>query len=138
MFDARYNIIPIIESYDLVQYILASEPFSYVPIGSSNLVSVGNPLQLSIPVSSNTLRINTGWKNLNPPSYNQCIRTHALNIPFSVPNCNWVHPIWNTSWYCWYHIVNVPKRYNCTHYHKNHSLRHEQAWIHLARHKTDI
>ena len=60
MFDARYNIIPIIESYDLVQYILASDPFSYVPIGSSNLVSVGNPLQLSIPVSSNTLRINTG------------------------------------------------------------------------------
>ena len=44
VFDAKYNIIPITEAYELGQSLLASEPFTYVPRGASTLVGVGNPL----------------------------------------------------------------------------------------------
>ena len=59
LFDAKYNITPITDAYELGQSLLSSEPFISVPRGASTLVGVGNPLQSSIPVASKTLRINT-------------------------------------------------------------------------------
>ena len=41
MFDAKYNIIPITEAYELDQSLLASEPFTSVPRGASTLDNGG-------------------------------------------------------------------------------------------------
>ena len=49
MFDAKYNIIPITEAYELGQSLLASEPLLSVPRGDSTLVGVGNPLKMLHP-----------------------------------------------------------------------------------------
>ena len=112
LFDAKYNIIPITEAYELVQSLLASEPFVYVTRGSPTLVDVGNPLQCSIPVASKNLRINPVWKDEihhHPMSWYQCPRTQTLIIHLSVTNYNWYHPPWKTSLHYQYQIVNVPK-----------------------------
>ena len=58
LFDSIYNITPMIYSYELDQYLLGSGLFPSFPIGASIFVSVGNPLQFSIPLSLNNLRIN--------------------------------------------------------------------------------
>ena len=63
LFDAKYNIIPITEAYELVQYLLSSEPFTSVPRYASTLVGVGNPLQCSIPVDYKTLWMNPVLQN---------------------------------------------------------------------------
>ena len=45
VFDYRYNIILITESYKLGKSSLASEPLHSIPRGASTLEGVGNPLQ---------------------------------------------------------------------------------------------
>ena len=58
MFDAKYNIIPITEAYELDQSLLASELFASVTRYASTLVGAGNPLQCSITVASKNFQIN--------------------------------------------------------------------------------
>ena len=76
VFDAKYNIIPITESYELGQFLLASEPFTSVPRGASTLVGVGNPLECYIPMDSKTLRINPVWQN-----WNQSLSNVLISMP---------------------------------------------------------
>ena len=59
-FGVIYDIIPIIEAYELFQSLLYLLPLSSILIVASALVGFGDPLQCSIPVSFNTLKINTG------------------------------------------------------------------------------
>ena len=68
MFDAKYNIIPITEAYELDQSLLASEPFTSIPRGASTLVGLMLIFQYILGLQSQSIDFTNSFAQADIPS----------------------------------------------------------------------